>query len=62
MFQYWPLHWGQIQQSITVSGADPASGVTKKIKRGGKTTTSFGSGKTKRVAGSGGGRSVGGGS
>jgi len=62
MFQLMVLHWGEVQQSITVSGADPASGVTKKIKRGGKTSTSSGSGKTKRVSGSGGGRSVGGGS
>lgn len=58
MFQLLVLHWGEVQQSITVSGADPASGAVKKIKRSGKTSTSSGSGKTTGVSGSGGGRSV----
>lgn len=60
MIQYAPLHWGQILQSISVSGGDPASGVIKSIERSATLTKVKGRGQVNGVSGSGGRGGVGG--
>lgn len=48
------LHWGQVSQSINVSGGDPASGGIDPAVKSGGIEPRVGRGRTKALKGSGG--------
>lgn len=53
-FQFNPLHWGEVNQLITVVGGDPASGEVAGIMGNADLTEETGEGTTDRIKGSGG--------